>query len=382
MDLGREPLNQYGSLAPFIQQLHDRRPLELSSGRWREANPHGSFADWREQAKQCLRDGLHYDAGPLNLAPETIERRETDDFVCERIVFNTSPWFRVPGYFYVPKNVPLPAPALVVFHEWGGPMLFGAERVCGEPVHPVIVEHRNTYTSGRALADWYAAHGYCVIVIDAYHFGHRAPRALGSVPDEYDPRTMSLAELKDTEALVRDQLYLGVRHLNWAGTTWCGVNFADDSRCVDYLLSRPEVDGQRLGCTGLSGGGWRTNIMAALEDRIQAAVSVGWMTTGETQQRYNVAGAVGTFCLLPGVWDQLDIPDLIAMAAPKACMVVSCTQDPLFAPKGQGDAAAHIAAAYDWAGCPARYRDLAPDKPHCYDAEIQEAALAWFAENL
>jgi len=382
MDLGREPLNRYGSLAPFIQQLHDRRPLDLSAARWREANPGGTPEQWRTAAKQCLSEGLHYDAGPLDLDPETIESWETDDFVCERIVFNTTPWFRVPGYFYVPKNVPLPAPALVVFHEWGGPMLFGAERVCGEPVHPIIVEHRDAYTSGRPLADWYAAHGYCVIVIDAYHFGRRAPRGLGGAPDAYDPRTMSREELDRVQNALRDELYLGVRHLNWAGTTWCGVNFADDSRCVDYLLSRPEVDGQRIGCTGLSGGGWRTDIMAALEDRIRAAVSVGWMTTGETQQRYNVAGAVGTFCLLPGVWDRLDIPDLIAMAAPKACMVVSCTQDALFPPKGQRDAATHIAAAYDWAGCPECYCDLAPAKPHCYDAEIQDAALAWFGEHL
>src|SRR5437667_153304 len=112
-----------------------------------------------------------------------------------------------------------------------------------------------------------------------------------------------------------------------AGATSCGVNFGDDSRCVDYLLSRKEVDKDRIGVTGLSGGGWRTNILAALDDRIQAAVPLGWMTTGDHQQPYNVAGAIGTFCLLPGVWDRIDIPDLMAMAAPKACMVVSGKQD-------------------------------------------------------
>ena len=52
------------------------------------------------------------------------------------------------------------------------------------------------------------------------------------------------------------------------------------------------MDPDRIGCTGLSGGGWRTNIMAALEPRIKAAVAVGWMTTGDTQQPYNLAGAV------------------------------------------------------------------------------------------
>ena len=285
---------------------------------------------------------------------------------------------RVYNHFYTPKNVRVPAPALVVMHEWGGPMLFGSERVCGETDHPVLVKHRAETTSGRALADFYASHGYCVLVIDAYHFGRRAPRGIGGLPEVFDPFTLDQATLASYEAKVRDQLYLGVRQLNWAGTTWCGVNFGDDSRCVDYLLSRPEVDGGRIGVTGLSGGGWRTDILAALDDRIRAAIPVGWMTTGDHQQPYNVAGAIGTFCLLPGVWDRIDIPDLIAMAAPKACMVVSGRQDMLFPPAGQREAARQIAAAYEWASCPNRFRDYAPDKPHCYDREIQEQALAWF----
>jgi dienelactone hydrolase len=326
--------------------------------------------------------GLHYDLPPVDLQATTLERIETESFIRERIEFNTTPWFRVPGYFYTPKNVPLPAPALVVLHEWGGPMLFGAERICGEPVHPVIVSHRETYTSGRPLADWYASHGYAVIVIDAYHFGRRAPRGIGGLPESYDPVKLDEATLTKYHNLARDALYLGVRQLNWAGTTWAGVNFGDDSRCVDYLLSRPEVDGNRIGCTGLSGGGWRTNIMAALEPRLKAVVSVGWMTTGDTQQAYNVSGAIGSFALLPGVWNRLDIPDLIAMAAPKACMVVSMTNDRLFPPLGQNEAARQIADAFTWAGAPQRFRSYMPPKPHCYDAEIQEQALAWFDQHL
>ena len=153
-ELGRQPLNQYGSLEPVIQHLRAHRPLDLNSDRWRKAHPHGSFAEWRRLAQQCLREGLHYDPGPLDLRPQVLERIERDQFIRERIEFNTTPWFRVPGYFYTPKNVRVPAPALVVVHEWGGPMLFGSERVCGETDHPVLVKHRAETTSGRALADF------------------------------------------------------------------------------------------------------------------------------------------------------------------------------------------------------------------------------------
>jgi dienelactone hydrolase len=365
-----------------IQTLRAYRPLDLVAEHWKKANPGGSHREWARQARELLRRGLHYELPPVDLQAKTLERIETESFIRERIEFNTTPWFRVPGYFYIPKNVPLPAPALVVLHEWGGPMLFGADRISGEPVHPVIVKHRATYTSGRALADWYASNGYAVIVIDAYHFGRRAPRGVGGLPESYDPATLDDATLAKYDRLARDALYLGVRELNWAGTTWAGVNFGDDSRSVDYLLSRKEVDGTRIGCTGLSGGGWRTNMMAALEPRLKAVVSVGWMTTGDAQQAYNVAGAIGTFCLLPGVWTRLDVPDLISMAAPMACMVVSMTEDPLFPPLGQREAARQITDAFSWAGSPHRFRSYTPAKPHCYDEEVQEQALNWFNQHL
>ena len=84
-----------------------------------------------------------------------------------------------------------------------------------------------------------------------------------------------------------------------------GFDYWDESRSIDYLLSRSEVDADRIGCTGLSGGGWRTNILAALDKRIKASVSVCWMTTGYCQQIYNLDSAIGTYCLLPGVGNRI-----------------------------------------------------------------------------
>lgn len=380
--LGRKPLNLYGGYEESMQKMRSYRPLDLNAIEWKKNNPGGSYEEWARQARECLTTGLHYNMPTVDLQSKTLETIETESFIREKIEFNTTPWFRVPGYFYTPKKVSLPAPALVVFHEWGGPMLFGADRVCGDPVHPAVKRHRDSIASGRPVADWFASHGYAVISIDAFHFGHRAPRGINGIPESYDPAKLDEETHTKYHDLTREVLYYGVRELNWAGTTWAGVNYGDDSRCVDYLLSRKEVDGNRIGCTGLSGGGWRTDIVAALEPRIKASVTVGWMTTGDTQQAYNVNGAIGSFNLLPGVWDRIDIPDLISMAAPKACMVVQGTQDKLFPPRGQREAAEQITEAYTWAGKPDLFKNFTPDKPHCYDAEIQDEALAWFDRHL
>jgi len=380
--LGRKPLNLYGGYEDMMQKMRSYRPLDLNAPEWRKANPEKSYEEWAQQARKCLLTGLHYNIPRIDLQAKTLDKIETDLFIREKIEFNTTPWFRVPGYFYIPKNVTLPAPALLVLHEWGGPMLFGADRICGDPIHPAIVKHREGTTSGRPLADWFASNGYAVIVIDAFHFGNRAPRGINGLPESYDPVSLDDDTFANYHNLAREALYYGVRELNWAGTTWAGVNYEDDSRCVDYLLARKEVDGTRIGCTGLSGGGWRTDMIAALEPRVKATVTVGWMTTGDTQQAYNLYGAIGTFCLLPGVWDRLDIPDMISMAAPKACMVVSGTEDILFPPIGQREAARQIAESYSWAGYPDHFRNYTPAKPHCYDKEIQEEALIWFDTHL
>jgi len=75
---------------------------------------------------------------------------------------------------------------------------------------------------------------------------------------------------------------------------------------------------------------------------------------------------------------RIDVPDLTVMNAPTACMVVSGTEDMLFAPEGQAEAARQIALGYEWAGCGEKFGDNRPDKPHCYDADVQRDAFAWF----
>ncbi|MBN1877758.1 MAG: acetylxylan esterase [Anaerolineae bacterium] len=383
LQISREPLNDYGSLETMIRGIRNHRPLDLNAERWRKAHPDGTFETWQTRARACLLDGLHYDPGPLDLCAEVLAQEERADFRLETVAFNTTPWIRVEGYFLLPKAVTYPVPGLVVFHAWGGPMLFGKDRIVNTGRdHPLLMEHRDKVYSGYFLAEEFAKRGYAVIVIDAHHFGSRAPRGLNGIPDVYDPFALSIGEYIALDYRVREQLYLGVRQLNWAGTTWMGVNYWDDVRCVDYLCSRPEVDPERIGCTGLSVGGWRTNVLAALDERIKASVSVGWMTTGDYQQVYNVSGAIGTFCLLPGVWDHIDVPDLTIMAAPGASMVVSGSEDRLFPPEGQQDAARQIAAGYDWAGCPDNFYSYRPPKPHCYDAEIQQTAFAWLDKHL
>lgn len=58
-----------------------------------------------------------------------------------------------------------------------------------------------------------------------------------------------------------------------AGTTWPGVFFAEDQKALDVLCARKDVDANRIGCGGLSGGGMRTVFMGGLDSRITCTSS-------------------------------------------------------------------------------------------------------------
>ena len=105
-----------------------------------------------------------------------------------------------------------------------------------------------------------------------------------------------------------------------SGTTWAGVMLADDTRAVDYLCTRADVDASRIGACGLSGGGLRTALLAGLDPRVAAAVDVGFMTTWRDlalQQSVNHTW----FTFVPGLPQLLDFPELLALRAPAPTLV-------------------------------------------------------------
>lgn len=68
------------------------------------------------------------------------------------------------------------------------------------------------------------------------------------------------------------------------------------------LLTRPEVDPKRIGCVGLSVGGLRACHLAALDERIKAAVVVGWMASFPAQLQRYVRSTIGFTKLVPGLY--------------------------------------------------------------------------------
>jgi hypothetical protein len=124
-------------------------------------------------------------------------------------------------------------------------------------------------------------------------------------------------------------------------------------------------------------GGLRTCHLAAQDDRVKAAVAVGWMASFPAQLRQHVRNTIGFTKLVPGLYRYLDYPDVAALALPAALLVINGSRDRLFEPDGVKACFAKLAACYQKAGVPEKVRTRLYDAPHEFNAEMQADAWAW-----
>jgi dienelactone hydrolase len=372
---GVPPAADVGSLFPFIQSQAARSDYSLSYLHSKSRN----LASWKRRARARLLDLLHYAPPTCDPRAEVVERKDCGDYFQEKIYFNTTPDLRVPACVLIPKNARLPAPGIVALHDHGAFYFWGREKLIEQDTEPSsLTAFKRQYYDGVSTASALARQGYVVIVIDMFYWGERRlvldgdPAGWQERPPTITPERVAKFNQRagQSESLVGRSIYA-------AGFTWPGVIFWDDLRTVDYLVTRPEVDPRRIGCVGLSVGGFRSCHLAALDDRIKAAVVVGWMTSFPHQLQKHVVNTIGHTMLVPGLYQQLDYPDIAALAMPAALLVINGSKDTLFAPEGVSAAFAKLTACYQKAGVPEKLRLRLYDTPHEFNREMQAEAWEW-----
>lgn len=107
------------------------------------------------------------------------------------------------------------------------------------------------------------------------------------------------------------------------GRLLMGERLWDLMRCVDYLESLPEVDRSRIGCAGLSLGGEMAMWLGAMDERIAATVSAGFLTTMDHMEQDH--------CLcwkFDGLRELVDYADLYCLVAPRPLQCQNGTLEP------------------------------------------------------
>jgi dienelactone hydrolase len=367
------PDAQVGNLFPFVEATAERSTLELSF-------LHDRFRDveaWRQRGQRQVHELLRYDPPKCDPRPEVLERVDCGEYVREKVIFSTTPDIRVPAYVLLPKGAQKRRPAVVALHDHGAFYVFGKEKIVAtENEHPALTEFKRTAYEGRSWASELAKRGYVVIAMDMFYWGERRMLLPGDPAVYGTPLKMTAQEIATFNQRSGANTWLIATGLFEAGITWAGVMFMDDIRTVDYLLTRPEVDPDRIGCCGLSVGGFRSAHLAGLDPRIKSAVVVGWMSEYGTMLRKHLT-SIGFMKVIPGMYKYMDLPDIVSMNVPGGLMVINGTKDGLFPLDGVKSAFAKIGKVYAKAGVPERFEGVFYDGPHEFNLAMQEKAFAW-----
>lgn len=302
----------------------------------KDDNPAASLPEWlrrRAALVKSMREAMgEWPEKPCELSPRTVGKLERKGYVIEKLLLQTRPDVWMAANLFLPTGVKGKVPGVLCVHgHWPG-----ARR---EPV-----------VQARCLG--LVKLGFAVLLVDAFGAGERAPVIkLGSYHG-----ALSGASL-------------------WpAGQTLLGVQAYDNRRAVDYLASRPEVDGDKLGATGASGGGNQTMYAGALDTRLKAVVPV--CSVGNYQAYLRAACCVCE--VLPGALRFTEEGDVLGLVAPRALMVVSATRDAFQFSVGEAKkSVARAKAVFKLYGKEAAQAHAVFDSKHDYNQPMREAMYGW-----
>jgi cephalosporin-C deacetylase-like acetyl esterase len=218
---------------------------------------------------------------------------QADGFRMEKVIFESQPNYRVTAILYLPDGAgKTKLPAIVV-----APGHSAAGKVSDYP-----------------FASAFARNGFVVLSYDIVGEGERL-----QYPDPAHPG-QSLANRPTGEhgvaglqpTLIGDAV---ARYFVWDGI-----------RAVDYLASRPEVDPNRIGAFGCSGGGMATAILGALDTRVKAMGTACYITSFD--ELLPTAGPQEAEQTIPGfIASGFDLADWVELAAPRPYAVISTASD-------------------------------------------------------
>jgi cephalosporin-C deacetylase-like acetyl esterase len=272
-----------------LEQLAERRQTVA------RITTRASFEPRRKQfRKDLLRmiGGLPKDRTPLNVrVTGTLER---DGYRVEKLIFGSQPGVFVTANLYIPTMGKPPYPA--VLHSTG---------------HSVAAKARAFY---QTLSLGLVKHGFVVLPYDPLGQGERREFYDAALQDSKVGGTTAEHEMLGLQSLLAGESI--ARQMIW-----------DGMRGIDLLQSRGEVDRNRIGATGCSGGGTMTTYLAALDDRIRVAAPACYITSWDEQLRSDT-GPQDAEQQFPDLLRLgYDHGDYVASFAPKPYLICSTDQD-------------------------------------------------------
>ena len=404
MPAQRSMLGSYGPWAA-ARSGDAPQPLSFRNTAWVDLD------GWKRKARATLHELL---LSPAEVHAADVRIHSThvrDGLQVEEISWQLPYGPRTEAFLLKPEAARGRLPGIVALHDHGGNKYFGRRKIVRavQRLHPVIERHQRDYYGGLGWADEIARRGFAVLVHDVFPFGSRRILA-ADIPGHVVERLMSAPErireitpedlagnsggarydvpadepedrIAAYNAFAGQHESIVAKSLFCAGLTWPGVMVAEDRAALGYLASRPDVDPDRLGCGGLSGGGLRTVFLAGLEDRIRCAVCAGFMSTWR-DFLLNVSYTHTWMIYVPGLPALMDFPEILGMRSPLPTLVLATTEDPLYTRPEMERAGRILEETYRKAGAPEALKVIFHAGSHKFDRPMQAQAFAWMEKWL
>ncbi len=304
--------------------------------------PPADAIEW-QQRRTTLRENLlkawgGFPETPCELAPRKLGEIQRDGYRVEKLIFQTRPGVWMTANAYVPDKAKIEkVPAILHVHgHWAG-------------------AKQDRVVQSRCIGS--VKHGFFVLVVDAFGAGERG---IGKKLGEYHGE-MTGATLFPI------------------GLPLSGLQVYENMRAVDYLQTRPEVDGKHIGITGASGGGNQTMYAGAFDERFGCVVptcSVG------TYDSY--LGAACCMCeVVPGAVRFTEEGDVLGLAAGRGAMITSATRDAFQFSVGEAKKTfARVESVAKLLGKPDGVRHTIIESGHDYNQPMREALYGWMTRHL
>ncbi|HNR05972.1 MAG TPA: alpha/beta hydrolase family protein [Saprospiraceae bacterium] len=373
-------IGQYGPWA--AKRMEGKRPsFSFRNPEWTDPEA------WRKSARQRLKERMAIPE--LGSTPRvTVHKQYVYDGLYIEELSWPLPYGRpTEAVLLKPANAKGPLPGILAFHDHGGNKYFGTRKITktSDQQHPLMVSHQRDYYSGFAWANEIAKKGYTVLVPDAFVFGsrrvmmHDVPVSQRRGLSDEDPENPE--KIKAYNEWAGQHEHILAKSLFCAGTTWPGVFFAEDRVALDVLAARSDVDANRLGCGGLSGGGLRTVFMAGLDERIRCAVCVGFMSTWK-DFLLNKSYTHTWMTYVPLLPNELEFPEILGLRAPLPTLVLNDVDDALYTMDEMKKAEQILKEVYGKAEAARQFECSYYPGPHKFDAAMQKEAFVWFDKHL
>jgi len=322
--------------------FYEARDLEISKLKTK--------SEWMKR-QAYVKDKIYELVGPFPektpLNPKITGTVKRDGYHIEKIVYEAMPGYYVTGCIYIPEGIKGKAPAILI--------------VCGHnpdafrmPLYQVI-----NYNLVKK--------GMIVFAID--------PPGQAEHVQYFDKEinTSSIGYSVIEHNYFGNQCFLtgscGARYFIWEGI-----------RGIDYLVSRKEVDPERIGVTGWSGGAQVTTYISAFDDRVKVSVPVaGSIINRRLLETKGIQDAESFF--IGGVASGITFNDFIEARAPRPTLMAFTTRDEYLTIQSQREAYTEAKAAYRALGFEDNLQVSEDDSRHWQTSSIRNDMYAFFMKH-